>query len=116
IARAREKIERNEVSVMENIQFHNVLAEASGNHVFIIVVGAIVAAVQALLSRLTPQTRGQHQSASYTESVLRSQNSIRYHEELMEAIVGKQKARARTIMENHLIEVGDRLKSLMEKG
>ncbi|MBW2000721.1 MAG: FadR family transcriptional regulator, partial [Deltaproteobacteria bacterium] len=38
IARAREKIERNEVSVMENIQFHNVLAEASGNHVFIIVV------------------------------------------------------------------------------
>ncbi|MBW2064173.1 MAG: FadR family transcriptional regulator [Deltaproteobacteria bacterium] len=116
IARALAKIERNEVSVMENIQFHNLLAQASGNHVFVIVVGAIVAAVQALLSRLTPDARGGDQPASYNESVLRSQNSIQYHEELLEAIVGRQKAKARTIMENHLLEVGDRLKNLMDKG
>lgn len=116
IARAREKIDNNEASIPENIQFHNLLAEGSGNHVYVIVVGALVAVVQGLMGRLTPGAKAGEASPTYKESVLRSENTIHYHEALLEAIVRKEKARARAIMEEHLKEVGQRLKNLMEGG
>ena len=49
IRRARSKIAVNEVALEENIEFHNLLAGASKNHVFVMVVGSIMAVVLSLI-------------------------------------------------------------------
>ena len=51
---AQTKIEGNMVANEENIEFHNLLARASKNYVFVIVVGSIAAVLRNLLSRLSP--------------------------------------------------------------
>jgi len=52
IARAKEKIEDNETAIDEHIEFHNLLAKASKNHVFVVVSGSLAAAVRDVLKRL----------------------------------------------------------------
>ncbi len=114
VAAAQGKIEENMMANEENIEFHNLLAKASKNHVFVIVVGSIAAVLRNLLSRLSPEvgTAGDH--GGYDESILMSGNAVRYHEEILSAIIEKRRDVAMQLLEQHLIEVSHRIKTLID--
>ncbi|MBW1945229.1 MAG: FadR family transcriptional regulator [Deltaproteobacteria bacterium] len=114
VQRARMKIENNLVAVDENIEFHNLLAEASKNHVFVMVVGSIAAVVRDHTSRLTANLEGPDNTGAYSESVLKSKNAVDIHEKIVEAIEAKDRKKAKQLMESHLQEVGHRLESLKD--
>ena len=56
IRKSREKIKNNEAVIDENIQFHKLLARASKNHLFIMVVEAISTAVRYFMSQMGPES------------------------------------------------------------
>ena len=114
VQRARMKIENNLVAVDENIEFHNLLAEASKNHVFVMVVGSIAAVVRDHTSSLTANLDGPDNTGAYSESVLKSKNAVDIHEKIVEAIEAKDKKKAQQLMESHLQEVGHRMESLKD--
>jgi GntR family transcriptional repressor for pyruvate dehydrogenase complex len=111
---AQEKIEDNLMANEENIEFHNLLARASKNHVFVIVVGSIAAVLRNLLSRLSPEMGSTGDPAVYDESILMSANAVRYHEEILEAIIENRREKAIELLEQHLVEVSNRLKTLID--
>lgn len=111
---AQEKIEDNLMANEENIEFHNLLARASRNHVFVIVVGSIAAVLRNLLSRLSPEMGTTADRAVYDESSLMSANAVRYHEEILEAIIENRREKAIELLEQHLVEVSDRLETLID--
>lgn len=114
VRRARKKVENNFVAIDENIEFHNLLAEASKNHVFVMVVGAITAVVRDHTSRLTANLEGQDPGGAYMESVLKSKTAVDIHEKILEAIAARDRKKAKQLMESHLQEVGHRLESLKD--
>ena len=114
VRRARKKIENNLAAVDENIEFHNLLAEASKNHVFVMVVGSITAVVRDHTSRLTASLEGQDPAGAYMESVLKSKTAVDIHEKILEAITARDRKKAKHLMESHLQEVGHRLESLKD--
>lgn len=93
IARAKKKIADGTQAFRENIEFHKLLAKASKNHVFVIVVEAIMTVVANFLSR-----RGEpnpEESHSVTKA----------HERLLKAILGKKNEEAISLLQTHLTEV-----------
>jgi DNA-binding FadR family transcriptional regulator len=112
IQRARKKIANNMMAVDENVEFHNLLAKASGNHVFVMVVGSIMAVVRDHTSRLTSNLEETSDTANLSESVLTSENAVDIHEYIVNAIIEKDKEKASRLMEGHVREVGQRLESL----
>ena len=115
VQRARMKIENNLVAVDENIEFHNLLAEASKTHVFVMVVGSIAAVVREHTSRMTANLEGQDSAKAYNESVLKSKNTVDIHEKIIAAIEARDRKKARQLMDSHLREVGHRLESLKDE-
>ena len=97
VAEARKKIDNNIAATEENIQFHTLLAQASKNHVFFIVVESIMAVVADFLSRIGPE-------------VETSENVVSFHEDIVEAIAEKKRTKAIKLLEQHLLEVRNRLK------
>jgi len=114
VEKARLKIESNTISTDENIEFHNLLAKASKNPVFEIVVGSIEAVVRDLLTRLNPDIDASGDAIGYNEGMLKSENAVKAHEEILDAILEKNKEKACRLLEQHLLEVGERLQSLMD--
>ena len=114
VRRARKKVENNLAAVDENIEFHNLLAEASKNHVFVMVVGSITAVVRDHTSRLTARLEGQDPAGARMESVLKSKTAVDLHEKILEAMAAKDRKKAKQLMESHLQEVGHRLESLKD--
>lgn len=93
ITRAKKKIADGMQAFRENIDFHKLLARASKNHVFVIVVEAIMTVVANFLSR-----RGEpnpDESYSVTKS----------HESLLKAIIEKRNEEAISLLQSHLNEV-----------
>ncbi len=111
---AQKRIEDNLMANEENIEFHNLLAKASKNHVFVIVIGSIAAVLRNLLSRLSPDMGTTGDPAGYDESILMSGNAVRYHEDILSAIIEKRRDDAIELLEQHLIEVSNRLKTLID--
>ena len=97
-----------------DIEFHNLLAKASKNHVFVIVVGSIAAVLRNLLSRLSPGVGTAGDPGGYDKSILMSGNAVRYHEEILSAIIEKRRDAAMELLEQHLIEVSHRIKTLID--
>jgi len=97
VAEARKKIDNNIAATKENIQFHTLLAQASKNHVFFIVVESIMAVVGDFLSRIGPE-------------VETSENVVSFHEDIVKAIAEKKRTKAIKLLEQHLLEVRNRLK------
>jgi DNA-binding FadR family transcriptional regulator len=102
VAEARKKIDNNIVATEENIQFHILLAQASRNHVFFIVVESIMAVVGDFLSRIGPE-------------VETSDNVVSYHENIVTAIAQKKRTKAINLLEQHLLEVRNRLKPFVNQ-
>ena len=106
----KEKIKRNQVVIDENVVFHKLLAKASKNQLFVIVSNAIVAAVRQMLgnqiaSESDPKTRERW----HNDSIIKSKNTLIYHEKIIEALIERDEEKAAHYLEEHLIEVKDRL-------
>ncbi|MCJ7595738.1 MAG: FCD domain-containing protein, partial [Desulfobacterales bacterium] len=108
---AKKKIEDNGTAIDEHIEFHNLLARASKNHVFVIVSGSLGTAVRDILTRIMPEVSDD--TVGYDERVINSKNTVLYHEKILEAIVERKKERAGQILEEHLKEVERRLQSFI---
>lgn len=93
IKRAKKKIADGMQAFRENIEFHKLLARASKNHVFVIVVEAIMTVVANFLSRR--REPNPNKSHSVTKS----------HEVLLNAIIEKKNDEAISLLQVHLIEV-----------
>jgi len=102
VQKAKAKIAGNMVATEENIQFHNLLARASGNHVFVIVAESMMAVLGDFLSRLAPD-------------VETSAKVIEDHEAIMKAIMNRDRGLALLLMERHLIGVESRLQVFMQE-
>jgi GntR family transcriptional regulator, transcriptional repressor for pyruvate dehydrogenase complex len=114
IQKARKKIEDNIMAIDENVDFHNLLARASRNHVFVMVVGSIMAVVRDHTSRLTASLEGTNSVVQQSESVLISRNAVDIHEEIVNAMLEKDRAKAVVLMDTHVRDVGLRLESLTD--
>jgi DNA-binding FadR family transcriptional regulator len=106
---AHKKIEANINIIDENIQFHNLLAKASKNHLFVIVVEAVTTAVRHFMSQLEPDAEFSDSEQWYNENIIQSKNTLAYHNEILNAFIKKELDKAVDILENHLQEVKNRL-------
>jgi len=107
IADTRRKLETNKAAIDENIQFHHLLAHASKNLLFVVVVEAITTAVRHFLSQLNLEN-----SLPNSESILRSKNTFDYHQRILDALIAKNTEEAVEWLEDHLNEVKTRLQRL----
>jgi len=112
---ASKKIESNINVIDENIEFHNLLARASKNHLFVIVVEAVTTAVRHFMSQLGPESEFSNREQWYNENIIQSKNTLAYHNEILSAIVEKNLDRAVDTLENHLQEVKNRLQPFAGK-
>ena len=115
IREAREKIKNNILVVDENIRFHKLLARASKNHLFVIVVEAVTTAIRHFMSGLGPDSESSDSEKWYSENMMNSKNTLAYHEDILNAVVEKKLSTAIDILDNHLLEVKDRLQPLALK-
>lgn len=101
---AKKKLAKNQMATEENFQFHTLLAEATKNHVFVIVVEAIMAVHADVLSR----------TGFRLET---SRNVVESHEEILSAIMKKDHDEAIRLLEEHLRNIEKRLnEGKAEKG
>jgi len=100
---ARKKIEAKTIALEENIEFHKLLAKATKNHVFFVLVSSILALLQELLSRLPPDLKV-------------SEAAVVSHEKLLTELMSKKgRKKAERILAEHLESVKNRLQSLPDK-
>jgi GntR family transcriptional regulator, transcriptional repressor for pyruvate dehydrogenase complex len=102
IATANKKIEGNNFAFGENTEFHNLLARASHNQMFIIIMETIMAVVSDFLSRLKPSLR-------------ESRAIVKDHEEILDAILNKRMAESTILIEKHLLKIQTKLQANCEK-
>ena len=112
IREAREKIKNNILAVNENIRFHKLLARASKNHLFVIVVEAVTTAIRHFMSGLGPDPESSDSKKWYSENMMNSKNSLAYHEDILNAVIEKKLDIAVDILEDHLLELKGRLQPL----
>ena len=99
---ARKKIESNIHAFEENIQFHKLLAKASKNHVFLVVMESIMAVVAHIRSLLGMDLE-------------LSKKVVIEHEEIVEAIVIRDNAKALGLLERHILHVGNRYNDFVDQ-
>ena len=99
----RRGIEQGREVIDENIQFHMLLAKASKNNMFVLVVGSIAAVVKDLLSRISPHGKPQMHVA------LKSANTLDYHTKILEAMEAGNSEEAMNLLSSHLLEVQNRI-------
>jgi DNA-binding FadR family transcriptional regulator len=115
ITEAKQKIKSNNNCIDENIQFHNLMAKASKNHFFVIVVEALSSAVRHFMTQLGSNSQNSDDSEWYRESILKSKNTLSYHEDILDAITSKDQQRAGELLEAHLQEVKSRLQAFVDQ-
>ncbi|MFO7785377.1 MAG: FadR/GntR family transcriptional regulator [Thermodesulfobacteriota bacterium] len=99
IAQSRQKLAKEIIPTEENIVFHKLLAAASKNQVFVIVVESLMAIVADSLTRIGPDLKTSH-------------NVVAYHDRILQAIVDRDLEKAADLLESHLLEVKSRLQPL----
>jgi len=102
VAQAKSLVERKTDAFRENIHFHLLLAMASKNYVFVIVMESILTVVADIRSRL-----------GFDLDV--SVEAVRDHEKIVEAIKGKDHQGALSILERHLVENGKLLREFLKR-
>jgi GntR family transcriptional repressor for pyruvate dehydrogenase complex len=90
-AQAKAKLDSGRLAIEENIDFHRLLAKASGNHVFMIVMESILTVFFDFRSKL-----------SAAGGIDRSRKIVQLHEEMVEAIVKKKKRKAVALMADNI--------------
>jgi DNA-binding FadR family transcriptional regulator len=92
VLKAKEKVEGNIQAFSENVQFHRLLANASKNHVFVLIQGAIMAVVADFLSRVEPD-------------LAKSKQVVKSHEDILNAIIRRESDEALRLLEKHLLDI-----------
>ena len=85
-----------------NSEFHNILAKASRNPIFVIVEASIMTVVTDFLSRVAPDFEG-------------SKRTISEHQSILDAIIKRDREEAITLLEKHILEVGDRFQRIIQQ-
>ena len=98
ILRAKNKIQDNLQPFEENIQFHKLLAKASKNHIFLVVVESIMAVVSDITSQLQVDLK-------------RSQKIVKHHENILNSIISRNSADAIAFLEKEFIGKKELLKA-----
>lgn len=98
IRKAKEKVRSNTLAIDDNIQFHKMLAKASKNRLFVIIIESVMAVVADFLSRLKPDLK-------------KSSQVVESHEKLLDAIKSRRKTEAIILLERHLVEVKNRIET-----
>jgi GntR family transcriptional regulator, transcriptional repressor for pyruvate dehydrogenase complex len=88
VSQAKAKLEQGQLAIEENIEFHRLLAQASGNHVFTIVMESILAVFFDFRSKL-----------AVAGGLEKSREITALHEEIITAIAAKKKRKAVALME-----------------
>jgi len=96
ISEARAVYEANEATALVNMDFHVLLAEATENIMFII----LLTTLRAGLIMVAPANKEQFRY-----------ETIDYHSKILEAIKDHDPAKARRLMYDHLMEIGQVVKS-----
>ena len=99
VSQARKKVHGDAQAYEENTQFHKLLARASRNHLFVILMESIMTVVAHFRSIL----------GADPELTVRT---IAAHEQIIDALVKGNRKRALMILETHLMEIGERFKEL----
>ncbi|MFH1489269.1 MAG: hypothetical protein ABII06_10215, partial [Pseudomonadota bacterium] len=73
---------------------------------------SIMAVVRDHTSRLTSSLEGSNKAIRGSESVVSSKNAVDIHEDIVNAIIKKDRKEADRLMESHIREVGHRLESI----
>jgi GntR family transcriptional repressor for pyruvate dehydrogenase complex len=85
-----------------NSEFHNILAKASRNPILVIVETSIMTVVTDFLSRVVPDSEG-------------SKRTIKGHQSILNAIIKRDREAAITLLEKHVLEVGDRFQRIIQQ-
>jgi GntR family transcriptional regulator, transcriptional repressor for pyruvate dehydrogenase complex len=99
---ARAKLDNEMQAFEENVEFHRLLAKASKNHVFLVVMESIMAVVSHIRSLLG-------MDLELTRKV------VNEHQEIVNAIVAKNHSGALELLEAHLMHVGRRYKAFLNQ-
>lgn len=94
IAEAKARIKSNVTPFEENTSFHKLLARASKNYIYVIVIEALMAVVSDFHSRLEKV------------NLERSKRITKHHEDILQAIMDRNHARAVDLLDNLLKDVG----------
>lgn len=94
IDEAREKVKEGEVASSINVEFHRLLAKASGNPVFEVVIDSLMMVATNYLS-------------GANVSLAHSSQAIEEHAELIRAISSRNIEKATEILQAHLYHLGD---------
>jgi DNA-binding FadR family transcriptional regulator len=113
VAEARAKSDQNQMIVDENIAFHQLLAKASKNKLFVIVVEAITATVRHCMSQMQSVDKVARGEKAYDDQLVKSRNTIVYHKGIVDAIEAGDVDSATRLLEEHLTEVKQRLIKVM---
>jgi GntR family transcriptional regulator, transcriptional repressor for pyruvate dehydrogenase complex len=97
IRKAQKKAAQNLRATQENMDFHRLLAQATGNHVFVIVLESLLAIQGGFLVQLPPEVKATHIVTTY-------------HEKIVDALADKDKEKAFLLLKEHLLEIETRLK------
>jgi len=100
ISDAKNKIINGHQAFYENIDFHKILAKASKNYVYFIVVEAIMAAIVDYFRQLEP-------SLDRSKTLNKSKNIVNEHEAILNAIEKRQNNMALQLLEKHLMGIMD---------
>jgi GntR family transcriptional regulator, transcriptional repressor for pyruvate dehydrogenase complex len=88
VQQARAKLEKGQLAIEENIEFHRLLARVSKSHVFMIVMESILAVFFDFRSKL-----------SVAGGIEKSREITALHEEMIRAIAARKKRKAVALME-----------------
>ena len=99
VSQARAKMDGGVQAYEENTQFHKLLARASKNHLFIILVESIMTVVAHFRSILDADPE-------------LTSRTIKAHEQIIDALVKHNRKRAVMVLETHLMGIGERFKEL----
>ena len=115
VAEAQAKSDQNLMIINENVVFHQLLAKASKNNLFVIVVEAITATVRYCMSQIQALDGQANPTQAYSDQLVKSRNTLAYHRGIIEAIQARDIDKANKILEEHLTEVKQRLNHIMGK-
>lgn len=102
VLEARKKIENKRVAFYENVQFHKLLARASKNHLFMVMMETIMTVMADFLSRRQSNFR-------LTSKV------VSEHEELLNAIIRRDETEIFALLEKHLLSIEKRMEPLVKR-
>lgn len=102
VSEAKKKIASKKVAFSNNVQFHKILARASKNYLFVVMMEPIMAMTADLLSR--------------RQSNLRlSSKVVNEHGELLDAIIQRDEAKALALLDKHLLAIEKRMAPLAKR-